>query len=203
MTQPCLFFKPISHRSAFLSSPPDIAVYAVLHLCCVLSDVCLLENTIPFPWIKNHQRASLVVQWPRLCTLNAGGLGLIPGQVTGSRMLQLRVHRLPLKIPQLQRGWKIPCAATETNTAKFKKKKKKLPRMQKCSKMNHYLMQHNSEYLHACGPPASSVHGILQARILEWVAMPSSRGSSWPKDRTCVSCIAGRFFTTELLGNPQ
>ena len=38
-----------------------------------------------------------------------------------------------------------------------------------------------------CSPPASSVHGILQARTLECVAMPSSRGSSWPKDRTCVS----------------
>ena len=37
--------------------------------------------------------------------------------------------------------------------------------------------------------------GILQARILEWVAMPSSRGSSWPRDRTPVSCIAGGFFT--------
>ena len=35
--------------------------------------------------------------------------------------------------------------------------------------------------------PGSSVHGILQARILEWVAMPSSRGSSWPRDRTCIS----------------
>ena len=40
-------------------------------------------------------------------------------------------------------------------------------------------------------PPGSSVHGILQARILEWVAMPSSRGSSWPRDRTWVSCTAG------------
>ena len=37
--------------------------------------------------------------------------------------------------------------------------------------------------------------GILQARILEWVAMPSSRGSSQPKDRTQVSHLAGRFFT--------
>ena len=45
-----------------------------------------------------------------------------------------------------------------------------------------------------CGPPGSSVHGILQARILEWVAMPSSRGSSRPRDRTCVSCTAGGFF---------
>ena len=37
--------------------------------------------------------------------------------------------------------------------------------------------------------------GILQARIVEWVTMPSSRGSSQPRDETQVSCIAGRFFT--------
>ena len=46
-----------------------------------------------------------------------------------------------------------------------------------------------------CSPPGSSVHGILQARILEWVAVPFSRGSSQARDRTEVSCIAGRFFT--------
>ena len=44
-------------------------------------------------------------------------------------------------------------------------------------------------------PPGSSVPGILQARILEWVAMPLSRGSSHPRDQTHVSCIAGGFFT--------
>ena len=44
-------------------------------------------------------------------------------------------------------------------------------------------------------PPGSSVHGILQARILEWVAIPFSRGSSWPRDRTWISHIAGRLFT--------
>ena len=43
--------------------------------------------------------------------------------------------------------------------------------------------------------PRGLVHGILQARILEWVAFPFSRGSSWPRNRTGVSCIAGRFFT--------
>ena len=43
--------------------------------------------------------------------------------------------------------------------------------------------------------PGSSVHGILQARILEWVAMPFSRGSSQPRNWTWVSCITGRFFT--------
>ena len=44
-------------------------------------------------------------------------------------------------------------------------------------------------------PPGSSVHGFLQARTLEWVAMPSSRRSFWPRDRTWVSCTDGRFFT--------
>ena len=46
-----------------------------------------------------------------------------------------------------------------------------------------------------CSSPGSSVHGILQARILEWVAMPFSRGSSWPRDWTWVSCTAAVFFT--------
>ena len=44
-------------------------------------------------------------------------------------------------------------------------------------------------------PPGSSVHRVLQARILEWVAMPSSGVSSSPRDWTQVSCIAGGFFT--------
>ena len=46
-----------------------------------------------------------------------------------------------------------------------------------------------------CSPSGSSVQGILQARILKWVAIPFSRGSSWSADWTWVSCIAGRFFT--------
>ena len=42
-----------------------------------------------------------------------------------------------------------------------------------------------------CSPPGFSVHGIFQARVLEWFAMPSSRGSSWPRKWTHVSCISG------------
>ena len=52
-----------------------------------------------------------------------------------------------------------------------------------------------------CSPRGSSVHGILQARVLEWVAMASSRGSSQPRDRTCISwisCTDGRVLTTSL-----
>ena len=47
-----------------------------------------------------------------------------------------------------------------------------------------------------CSPPGFSVHRILQARILEWIAIPFFRGSSWPRDWTQVSHIAGWFFTT-------
>ena len=44
-----------------------------------------------------------------------------------------------------------------------------------------------------CSPPGSSVRGILQARILEWVVIPFSRRSSQPRDQTWVSCTADRF----------
>ena len=54
-----------------------------------------------------------------------------------------------------------------------------------------------------CSPPGSSVHGIPQAKILEWVAISSYRGSSCTRDQTCVSCPAGRFFTTEPPEKPH
>ena len=60
-----------------------------------------------------------------------------------------------------------------------------------------------------CNLPGSSVHGILQVRILEWVVISSSRGSSSPRDWACISCIGRRiffffffFFTTEPSGRP-
>jgi len=61
----------------------------------------------------------------------------------------------------------------------------------------------NSLRLMDCGPPGSSAHGILQARILEWVAIPFSRGPSWPRGWTWVSCIASRFFTVWAICNPK
>ena len=58
-----------------------------------------------------------------------------------------------------------------------------------------------------CSPPGSSVHGILQARIWEWVAISYSRGSSQPRDQTSVSCNSclGRWilYQLRLLGSPQ
>ena len=57
-----------------------------------------------------------------------------------------------------------------------------------------------------CSLPGSSIQGILQARILEWVAVPSSRGSSPPRDQTYVSyapALTGRFFTTSATWEAQ
>ena len=53
-----------------------------------------------------------------------------------------------------------------------------------------------------CSPPGSSVHGISWARILEWVIVSFSRGSSLPRGGTNVSRLAGRFFTTKTPGKP-
>ena len=51
-----------------------------------------------------------------------------------------------------------------------------------------------------CSSAGSSVHGVFQTRILEWVVIFSSRGSSWPRDQTRIPCIGSKFFTTELPG---
>ena len=60
------------------------------------------------------------------------------------------------------------------------------------------MLNHQS-YLTHCNPmdcslPGPSVHGIIQARLLEWVAIFSTRGSSWPKGWTCVSCISRQIL---------
>ena len=53
-----------------------------------------------------------------------------------------------------------------------------------------------------CSPPGSTVHGISQARIPDWDAISFSRGPSWPRDWTHISCMAGGFFATEPPGKP-
>ena len=62
--------------------------------------------------------------------------------------------------------------------------------------LSYVCMKVTQSRLTLCNPMDCTVHGILQARILEWVAFPFSRGSSQPRDRTQVSHIAGGFFTS-------
>ena len=54
-----------------------------------------------------------------------------------------------------------------------------------------------------CSPPGCSVDGILQTRILEWIAISFSRGSSWPRNQSHVFCLLGGFFTAEPPGKPK
>ena len=66
---------------------------------------------------------------------------------------------------------------------------------EKSERVSHSVVSHSLRpHGLYCSPPGYSVHGILQTRILEWVAIPFSRGSSQPRDWTHVSCIAGRLF---------
>ena len=67
--------------------------------------------------------------------------------------------------------------------------------------LNHSVLSDSCDPMD-CSLPSTSVHGILQVGILEWVAMPSFRGSSWSMDWTWVSCIAGRFFTVWATRKP-
>ena len=65
----------------------------------------------------------------------------------------------------------------------------------KSESVSHSAMSDSAIPWTVCSLPGSSVHGILQSRILEWVAIPFTRGSSQPRDQTWVSHIASRFFT--------
>ena len=68
----------------------------------------------------------------------------------------------------------------------------------KCHKESDLTEQLNWD----CSPPGSSVHGISQARILEWVVISFSKGSSWPRDRTCISCTGKLILYSEPPGKP-
>ena len=61
--------------------------------------------------------------------------------------------------------------------------------------LNHLVVSNSCDRMD-CSRPGSSVHGILQARVLEWTAMPSSMGSSQPKDQTQIFHISGKLFTS-------
>ena len=68
-----------------------------------------------------------------------------------------------------------------------------------------HLRKQISRHFWSTHLPAQSIHGILQARMLQWVAIPFSKGSSWTRDQThmsYVSCIVGGFFMAESPGNP-
>ena len=140
--------------------------------------ITLIQNKIFKVWEKqtNKQKRHRVPKWiqkqdPYVCCLQ--------------KTLQIYKHT-QTKSWGMEKG--IPCKWTEKQSWSS----------------NNYIRKVcvlvAQSYPTLCNPmdnraPGSSVHGIFQARILEWVIIPLSNGSSRPRDRTQVFCIAGRFFT--------
>ena len=168
---------------------------------------------------KKGGGTSLVVQQLRSYTPNAEGPGLILGQGTSSHMPQLKD---PMCLNRDWRSWvpHLRLGHSQINTYFFKKKEGEM--YQTFLKWKQQVEEWDIGYdVRAgggglvtqlcrtlcnpmdCSPTGSSVHGILQTRILEWVAIPFSRGSSQPKDWTYISCISRQFFTTEPPRKPM
>ena len=134
-------------------------------ICCCF----VMSNSFATPWTGAHQ-ALLSSGFPRQDT----GVGshfllqeIFPIQGLNPHLLHWQVDSLPLSYQ-------------ESLSRLYTKLLQPCPAL--CAPMG-------------CSPPGSSVRGISQARVLEWVAIPSTRGSSQPRDQTRVSCIAGRLFT--------
>ena len=138
-------------------------------------------------------------QWLRLHTPNAGGPGSIPGG--GNKARWTKSSQAATKILRaVTRRQKILCAATKTQLSQTNKF---LRRQLLTSIPNILSVKSKAPFMKVkvvqscptlCNPTDYTVHGILQARILEWVAFPFSRGSFQPRNWTRVSCIAGGFF---------
>ena len=138
---------------------------------------------------------SLMVQWLGLWVFTAENTGSIPGR--GSKILQAMCQGKKIR---LMETYQKDIGIWETLSLQ---------------KNNNYNQSNHTELynqrlvtqscLTLCPPvdyslPGSSVHGIFQARILVWIAIPFSRGSSQPRDHTRVSCVAGLFFTIWATG---
>ena len=113
----------------------------------------------------------------------------------GSRQSTVRLHGLMCKgagkggFTELRGGQKSwhPRKGTKLSVLSFNKPKNRLTMCVPAQSLESCPTLFDPT---DCSPPGSSVHGILQARILEWVAMPSSRGSSRPRDQTHISYIS-------------
>ena len=99
--------------------------------------------------------------------------------------------RLKKKIPELED------MTTETSTTEKQREQKQTNKKSQERIFKSYVKVKVAQLCRTlCDPMDYTAHGILQARILEWVAVPFSSGSSQPRDGTQVFCIVGRFFTS-------
>ena len=140
--------------------------------------------------MKDTQKKStsgnfLAVQWLGLCSFTAEGQTSIPHW--GTKSLQATWHSQEKKkllyLPGCYHVWLWPWNCVSLlQTIKWK------------VRVSHSVVSSSSQSMD-CSPPSFSVHGILQARIVEWVANPFARGSSQPRNQTQVSYIERRFST--------
>ena len=107
--------------------------------------------------------------------------------------ITLRRRELKSTVPFLLRSTQLYTRHSQVERSGMNLKLKLMMLMSVCS---------HSQIM-GCSPAGSSVHGILQARLLEWVTMPSSRGSSQPRDRTQVSRIAGDSLRLSYQGSSR
>ena len=132
----------------------------------------------------------LALEWPHVTVLGHHVVHLTSTiHLIGPRCIQM------LCISFLSYLYRNICDSPQTGMENIYPWKEQLPRSE--VQLYAYVLSHSvvQLYLTLCNcmdyrPPDSSVHGILQARILEWVASSSSRGSSQPRDRTRVSCVS-------------
>ena len=185
--------------------------------CCSLSthEQCQLKGAkqrlhlrLSFPWcpleLKEHSKSQWIHWIPQVATQQSGlmsSVGLGPVILRSSLSICMGAYRLPaneLSIPlglgsfiqdsTYDNGWGIPA---------LEELKLLLRQPNKHTKVK-VKVAHLSRTLCNC-----TVHGILQARILDWAAFPFSRGFSQPRNQSRVSCIAGRFFTNWALREAQ
>ena len=145
------------------------------------------------PSFKYHRLGtSPVIKWLRLCAPNAGGPGLILAQEARSHMWQLKISLRPgesksgsvVSNPLRPQGLCSPWNSPGQNTG--------VGRLSLWQRI--FPTQESNPGLLHCRWILYQLSHQLSPRILEWVAIPFSRGSSQPRNQTQVSCIAGRFF---------
>ena len=142
-----------------------------------------------FQW--NYFKSWKMMLW-KCCTEYASKFGkLSSGHRTGKGQFSFQSQRKAMSknaqtTPQLHSGYIHTSKQESLHKCRQVKSKVKVLAAQSCPTLCNPM---------DCSPPSSSVHGILQAIIPEWVAIPFSRETSQPRDQTWVSCIEGRFLT--------
>ena len=141
--------------------------------------VLSLHSSFPYGHLTAIQAWSPLPSWRSLLSSSATWAGTQPINVAENIHLKLTI------------GWISSCYLASSK----REKQNKIRQLTKTSSSSTFLYRwvhaKSLQCLTLCSPmdnslPGSSVHGILRARILEWAAVPSSRGSSWPRDRTCI-----------------